>query len=130
MSGLHHSGSGPYESESVCWTIDPTLVESVRDLGGEDLVRELIQAFLEDSSYYLERLRASLADSEAAGATSAAYYLRAGASVMGADLLCEACAEVERAARAGDLSLAPPLLEEVEARFRKVSEALTKYSAG
>lgn len=130
MSGFHHSGEVPYEGESVCWTIDPTLVEGMRDLGGEDLVRELIQAFLEDSSYYLERLRASLADSEAAGATSAAYYLGAGASVMGAALLCEACAKLERAARAGDLSLTPPLLVEVEARFRKVSEALTKYSAG
>jgi two-component system sensor histidine kinase/response regulator len=88
-----------------------TTVRSLRDLGGEDLLRRLVTMLLELTPQRLTALREGLRQGDLPAARGAAHALRSTAGTVGATSLLAAAQRVETAAGWTDILAAASLLE-------------------
>jgi len=82
--------------------IDPAVIASLRELGGEDdpgLLVELIDMFLDDAPRHMGDLRRALDDDDINGVARAAHTLKSSSANMGAALFSKLCKEIEEMAR-------------------------------
>lgn len=108
--------------------IDPAVIESLRALGGGDdaFLSDLIRTFLDETPVILGRLRAAVAQHDAAGIRLNAHSLKGSSAEFGASWLAELCRQLEMAGKSQDLDSAPDLLAEIEDEYRRVQSALTR----
>jgi PAS domain S-box-containing protein len=109
--------------------VDDAAFESLRELGGDEFVAEVVDAFLADAPTLLATLRSSLADRDADELRRAAHTLKSNGATLGAHRFSELCRELEAAAKSGDLEHAPALVERVEQAYRPFEHALTAMRA-
>jgi HPt (histidine-containing phosphotransfer) domain-containing protein len=64
--------------------------------GDTDIYLVLVGVFLEDAPLQMEKLGRAIRDNDTGGAVSIAHTLKSGARTVGAMLLGELCAELER----------------------------------
>jgi HPt (histidine-containing phosphotransfer) domain-containing protein len=105
--------------------LDPAPLESLREIGGDDFVGELIDTFLADAPRLLTELRSAFASGSAEEARRAAHTLKSNGATFGADTFSALCRELEEMAKTGEVAGAGELLGHVDVEYARVEAALT-----
>jgi HPt (histidine-containing phosphotransfer) domain-containing protein len=92
--------------------------------GDTELLREIIELFLEDSPRLIDEVRAAVAAGDAAALRRAAHTLKGAASNFGASAVVAAALELETMGRTGDLSGAAPARDRLGAALAALDAAL------
>jgi HPt (histidine-containing phosphotransfer) domain-containing protein len=119
--GNGHAGSAAVEYVSL----DDAALKNLRDLGGDDFLDEVIDAFLADAPALLATLRGSLEEQRAEELRRAAHTLKSNGATLGAEGFAELCRTLEQRAKAGDFDGAPELVDRVEQEYPPLANALT-----
>ncbi|MDX1503070.1 MAG: Hpt domain-containing protein [Thermoanaerobaculia bacterium] len=82
--------------------LDPEVVAQIREVGGEELVRELFETFVENAGSRLEALRRARQRADLPGILAAAHSIRSAGASIGTAGLARLAGETERLARAGE----------------------------
>jgi histidine phosphotransfer protein HptB len=85
--------------------ISPSTFAELREMSGEDLINELIDAFLDDAPRMIAAMRAGLEAGDVESVRRNAHSLKSNAETFGATELADVAREVEALARAGDLEV-------------------------
>jgi HPt (histidine-containing phosphotransfer) domain-containing protein/signal transduction histidine kinase/DNA-binding response OmpR family regulator len=107
--------------------IDPDVIQSLKDLGGEDepeLFRELVGMFLRDTPPRLEALGQALESGDANELERVAHAMKSSCGNLGAVVMAELCYQLEMVGREGALDSAPGLVQRSNEEFQRVIEAL------
>ena len=106
-------------------SLDDSALASLRDLGGDDFLAEVIDAFLADAPGLISTLRRSLDDGSAEELRRAAHTLKSNGATLGAAEFAELCRDLEHRAKTGELDGAAELVERVEQEYAPLEEALS-----
>jgi CheY-like chemotaxis protein/HPt (histidine-containing phosphotransfer) domain-containing protein len=117
------NGDGPPAPEYV--TLDDGALKNLRDLGGDEFLSEVIDAFLADAPELVATLRRSLDDGNAEELRRGAHTLKSNGATLGAEGFAELCRTLEQRAKAGELEGASELVERIEEEYRPLEEALS-----
>jgi two-component system, sensor histidine kinase and response regulator len=104
--------------------LDAGVLEGLRELGDAELLIELTDMFLDDTSSRLASLREALKAGDAHGVERTAHTLKGSSGNMGATRMAAICAELQDVGATGDLSGAAELLGSLEEEFGRVRPAL------
>ncbi|MBI1760965.1 MAG: response regulator [Acidobacteria bacterium] len=99
-------------------------VHEMREESGDQFVNELLALFLHDIPARIEAVRTALAADDAKALIRAAHSLNGGSASVGARVMSELAADLERLGRRGELADAPVLLAQLEAEFASVRTTL------
>jgi CheY-like chemotaxis protein/HPt (histidine-containing phosphotransfer) domain-containing protein len=111
-------------------SLDDGALQNLRDLGGEDFVGEVIDAFLADAPELVATLRRSLDPDSTEELRRAAHTLKSNGATLGAEEFAELCRTLEQRAKSGDLEGASELVDEIEQAYRPLEEALAALRPG
>ncbi len=100
------------------------LHELGQELGGPGALRDLIASFLEGSPDVVVALADAAARGDAQGVQRAAHTLKSTSAMLGALILSEQCAELERLARSDALSDPVPRVAAIQALYGELRMAL------
>jgi CheY-like chemotaxis protein len=106
-------------------SLDDGALENLRELGGDDFLDEVIDAFLADAPQLIATLRSSLEGREIEELRRAAHTLKSNGATLGAEQFAQLCRTLEERAKAGDLEDASQLVERIEQEYRPLEEALS-----
>ena len=95
-----------------------------RLMDDEELARNVLAGFLEDMPRRIEALRGHLGTWDAKGAVLEAHTIKGASANVGAERLRRAAADLEKAARAGDLEAFRSRLPDIEREFVRLKEAV------
>lgn len=104
--------------------VDMSVIESLRDLGDDELVLELVEIFMEDTPPRLEELAKAYIDGDAERIESVAHSLKSSCANLGAIRLSEICRDLEAKGREGELAQAEELIVLSQEEYQRVSESL------
>jgi CheY-like chemotaxis protein/HPt (histidine-containing phosphotransfer) domain-containing protein len=105
---------------------DRCVLDQLReDLGGTEALREIVESFLQRAPAMLARLRNAASRGDAAELGVVAHGLKGTSATLGASTLSERCAELEQAARAGDLGDIEARLAVIETVYRVAERSLS-----
>lgn len=107
--------------------LDPTVLENLRQLtppGAPDVLKEVLELFLEDVPGRIERLRAAWQGGNAVALQCAAQSLKGSAANVGATALLGVCRQLDELGRSGDLSSAAPLVTALDGEFARVQSEI------
>jgi HPt (histidine-containing phosphotransfer) domain-containing protein len=113
--------------------VDPEaifLLRSLRRPGKPDPVSELIDLFLEETPLRVREIYAGIRSGDREAVETSAHSLKGNASTLGALRLAGACGKVEEEAGNGGLERAEGLVQEIEAEFEEVRNALEREKQG
>jgi PAS domain S-box-containing protein len=116
-------------SEDEDRMVDGAALESLREVGGDEFLAEVIDTFLADVPTLLATLRRSLQEGDAAEVRRAAHTLKSNGATLGATDFAETCRILEQQAKDGRLDEAAPLVERIEAERRLLERALEAVRA-
>jgi HPt (histidine-containing phosphotransfer) domain-containing protein len=119
------TASGPTVGEPL----DPAVVASLRELGGDSTVgsagiRDLVRTFLDDSVSRFAELRAAVRDGDVTGVERLAHTLVGSSASLGARDVAEGCRQIEARALAGDLAGVATLMPGLGEAFAVARAAL------
>jgi PAS domain S-box-containing protein len=103
---------------------DATALESLRELGGDDFVAEVIETFVADAPTLLATLHRSLAEEDAAELRRMAHTLKSNGATLGASTFAELCRELEQRAKDGRLAGATELADQIDREYGILEEQL------
>jgi CheY-like chemotaxis protein len=109
------------ESEAVVFDQSGVLERMMDD---RDLATLVFETFLADIPLQIEALQALLESGDAPASMRHAHSIKGAAANVGGERLRKAAAEMEQAARAGDLTAATDQMAELRARFLELQEAI------
>jgi len=107
--------------------LDPGVIERLRQLtppGEPDVLAGVLGMFLDEVPRRIERLRIALAAGDIVEVGRSAHSLKGSAGNIGAKGLHDICSRLDAQARAGDLTGAGTLVDEIGAEFGKVESAI------
>jgi len=104
--------------------LDGAALESLRELGGDDFLAEVIDTFLADVGILLATLHHALDEGDAAEVRRMAHTLKSNGATLGATEFAELCRELEHQAKDGRLEDAPGLVARIEEESRSLDQAL------
>jgi CheY-like chemotaxis protein len=107
--------------------LDPARLEHLRTLQDQSqpsLVRELIDLFLNDSAGHVHRIVQAHEAADAASLRALAHRFLSATQNIGALALSNLCADIERLAKAGQLSDVAPLLSDLQRERERAQLAL------
>ena len=119
---LRDGGAGSDRVDYV--SLDDGALKNLRDLGGDDFLGEVVDAFLADAPELLATLRRSLDEQSAEELRRAAHTLKSNGATLGAGEFAELCRTLEQRAKAGELDDASELVGRIEEEYRPLEEAL------
>ena len=90
--------------------------------GDTDLLREIVEIFVETAPEQLEAIETAIAAGDAARVALVAHGMKGGASNFCADRFVAAARELEHAARYGNLETAPQLLARMREGYADLGE--------
>lgn len=108
--------------------VDLAVLARVREMmgeGGETMMRNLTELFLNNSLLLLDQLRAALAAGDAETVRRTAHTFGSPAAQMGAMHLATLCRSLEAKGRQGDLSDGPALLDAINTEYIHVRDYFT-----
>jgi PAS domain S-box-containing protein len=111
-------------AENARGLVDGAALESLRELGGDEFLAEVIDTFLADAAMLLATLRRALEEGDAAEVRRAAHTLKSNGAMLGATEFAELCRMLEQQAKQGDLDEAPGLIARVEEEHGSLGRAL------
>jgi HPt (histidine-containing phosphotransfer) domain-containing protein len=103
---------------------DSAALESLRELGGDDFVVEVIDTFLEDAPGLLVTIRRSLDEGDTDELRRAAHTLKSNGATLGAGEFSELCRELEQRAKNGELDDAAELADRIKQEYGVLEKAL------
>jgi HPt (histidine-containing phosphotransfer) domain-containing protein len=104
--------------------LDGAALESLRELGGDDFLAEVIDTFLADMETLLATLRRALAEGDAAEVRRMAHTLKSNGATLGATEFAELCRALEKQAKDGRLEDAPALVARIEVESLSLEQVL------
>jgi PAS domain S-box-containing protein len=111
-------------SNGIPVSFDAAALENLKELGGDDFLAEVIDAFLTDSPTLVATLRRSLDEKDADELRRAAHTLKSNGATLGAARFSELCRELEQRARNGRLDGASELVDRIEEEYELLQQAL------
>jgi CheY-like chemotaxis protein len=119
-------GNGDGGSGAVGYvSLDEGALASLRDLGGDEFLSEVIDAFLADAPALIATLRRSLEEQSSEELRRAAHTLKSNGATLGAAEFAELCRTLEQRAKDGELAGASELVDRIEQEYRPLEEALS-----
>ena len=118
--------------DTTATPVDAEVLEGFRQLqeeGQPDIVNEFIDLFLCDLPGRREAIRRALGDADTDGVRGAAHALKSSAAYIGAAGLARLCAELELAARNGDLTTAADRASALEVEAERAATFLARHRA-
>ena len=109
--------------------LDRAALDQIRQLQGvgqPDLLRQVIDIYLESSSKLVEQIDAALASADAAAAGRAAHALKSSSGNVGATAVTQLAAAIEAAARGNELDRIQALHGDLQSAFKVVQLALVE----
>jgi CheY-like chemotaxis protein len=106
-------------------SLDDEALGSLRELGGDEFLGEVIDAFLADAPALVATLRSSLDSSNAEELRRAAHTLKSNGATLGAGEFAELCRTLEQRAKSEELDGASELVDRIEQEYRQLEEALS-----
>jgi len=97
-----------------------------RLMDDEELARTVVEGFLDDIPRQIAAVKGYLETGDAPGVERQAHSIKGASANVGGERLREVAFELEKAAKAGDLSAAGGHMAELEAQFGRLKEAMTK----
>jgi HPt (histidine-containing phosphotransfer) domain-containing protein len=104
--------------------LDDTALDSLRELGGDEFLVEVIDTFLADAPTLMASLHASLERGDVEELRRAAHTLKSNGQTFGAASFSERCRELEEQARSGELAGADELAGRIDLEYAEVEGAL------
>lgn len=104
--------------------LDPAVLDEIRALGGEKLLRKVVALFLEHTPHRLSELCEASASGDTTAAAAAAHALRSSAGNVGARKLHVLLTSTEEAAREGRPGEVAALEDAVSAAHAEACAAL------
>jgi two-component system, sensor histidine kinase and response regulator len=104
-------------------------IRSLRQPGGPDLLKRIVDLYVTNSRTLIGSLRESLLRSDSTAVQQAAHSLKSSSANVGATQLTDLCAALEAMARRGNLTDAWPLLDRLVAEHDRVLLALDAQTA-
>ena len=104
--------------------LDPAVFDRLRRIGGEALVKRMIDTFMGYAPGQMEIITRSTRSGEPQVAGNSAHSLKSSAGNIGAMALFGLALEVEQAGRAGDMDKLPALAAELAVAFDGVCQEL------
>jgi CheY-like chemotaxis protein/HPt (histidine-containing phosphotransfer) domain-containing protein len=104
--------------------LDPDVLAGLRELGDAELLAELVELFVDDAPSRISALRDAFEKDDAEAVERIAHTLKGSCGNMGALRLAEICENLQVIGHSGDLSEASELIEQLEAEFGRVRQAL------
>lgn len=90
-------------------------LESLRELGGDDLVKQMVSVFIEYSAGRVRALESAIAIGDLTATAEAAHALKGSSRQLGLTAMADACQAVEMASKKGELdasrALVPTVIE-------------------
>ena len=120
---------GSNGSASPNGTIDRSVLLGLRELQGEgepDILKELIELFLEDAPNQVEALKEATEMGDAQSVERTAHTLKGSCGNLGAVRMAAICAELEVIRRSGDLAPILTQISRLEEEYGRVRAALEK----
>ena len=114
-------GSSPASEEAP---LDHEVLQSLRELGDEGFMAELVSLFVGEVPSLLVSLRDALGREDTGAVERVAHALHGSCGNIGAVRMAALCEKLQHAGASGDLARAPGLVGEVEAEFGRVCPAL------
>lgn len=111
-------------------SLDATALESLKELGGDEFLADLIEQFLTDAPKLLRTLRTALEEDEADELRRAAHTLKSDGATFGAEDFSELCRELEERAKDGRLADADELADRIEHEYGLLHDALAALRTG
>jgi len=99
-------------------------LESLRGLGGDDLVRQMVSVFIEYSSGRVNALKSAVDSGDLTAAAEAAHALKGSSRQLGLNEMADACSAVEVAAKRGELDNARTIAPTVLETYQQAAQAL------
>jgi PAS domain S-box-containing protein len=106
-------------------SLDDAALKSLRDLGGDEFLGEVIDAFLADAPELIATLRRSLDEASSEELRRAAHTLKSNGATLGADQFADLCRNLEQQAKSGELDGASELVDRIEQEYPPLEEALS-----
>jgi two-component system sensor histidine kinase/response regulator len=104
-------------------------IRSLRQPGGPDLLKKIVDLYISNSRTLIETLRDSIIRSDSAGVAQAAHSLKSSSANVGATALTEMCAQLEAIAKTGKLASAWAMLDRMVEEHNRVLLALNAQTA-
>ncbi len=104
--------------------LDDAALASLRELGGDDFLVEVIDTFLADVPTLLATLHQALEAGDTAEVRRAAHTLKSNGATLGATEFADLCRALEQQARDARLNGAPALVARIEAERLSLERAL------
>ena len=95
-----------------------------RLVGDENLVEKIVDGFLADMPKQIQALKAFLSSGDAGASEHQAHTIKGAAANVGGDSMRAVALDVEKAAKAGDLTSAEAGTADLEAEFERLKEAM------
>src|SRR6266545_3405483 len=105
-------------------SLEASAIESLRELGGEGFLAEVIDTFLSDAPALLATLRMTHEGGDAEELRRTAHALKSNGQTFGAGRFSELCRELEERARSDELDGAAELLDRIEREYAALEETL------
>jgi HPt (histidine-containing phosphotransfer) domain-containing protein len=118
---LRNGAAGSAETRP---SLDAGALQNLRDLGGDDFLREVVEAFLTDAPALIASLRSSLEQQNGEELRRAAHTLKSNGATLGAEEFAELCRAVEQQVKAGRLDDLSQLVDRIEQEFPPLRDAL------
>jgi HPt (histidine-containing phosphotransfer) domain-containing protein len=116
-------------AEAGAARLDADALESLKDLGGEAFLAEVIDTFLSDAPALVATLRTAQEQGETEELRRVAHTLKANGQTFGAGRFAELCRELEERARDGEVDGSVELVERIEREYDALREALAALRA-
>ena len=119
------------ESSSPCSQIagtvrvDPATLNTVRKMGGDALVSNLLQLFRSNSVLLIEKLQEGITEQNAEAVRHAAHSLKSAAANVGGLHLAELARNIELAACDGSLKFDNQLVENLKTEFHEILKIIS-----
>lgn len=110
--------------------IDETVLNRLRELGGEDLVNKMIDLFLDYVPQRLEAARSAERQGDLKAVEHAVHSFKSGAGNVGARGLFDLAQRIENLAAERNRDAIGPLLSELEQNFSVVQSRLQRKRSG
>jgi signal transduction histidine kinase/DNA-binding response OmpR family regulator len=107
-------------------SFDPTPLNTLRTMGGDALVSNLLQLFRSSAAQQIEKLQAGMLEQNCDAVRHAAHSLKSAAANVGCLYLSELARNIEHAAGDGTLKFDKQLVENLKIEFHKVLQTTSQ----
>ncbi|HEV2700412.1 MAG TPA: response regulator [Steroidobacteraceae bacterium] len=104
-------------------------IRSLRQPGGPDLLKKIVNLYIGNSRTLIDSLREAVIRTDPVGVAQAAHSLKSSSANLGATALAQLCAQLEATAKSGKLEPAWSTLDTLVEEHRRVLLALTAQTA-